>query len=97
MLDYIVKHTKAYLEEKSKTDRKLIGQFFTPYETAKYMAQLFSIPTQKVIRILDPGAGSGVLAAALIERILKVKGVEKLELICYENNSSIIPLLESNL
>ena len=49
MLDYIVKHTKAYLEEKSKTDRKLIGQFFTPYETAKYMAQLFSIPTQKVI------------------------------------------------
>ena len=97
MLDYIVRHTKAYLEEKSKTDRKLIGQFFTPYETAKYMAQLFSIPAQTVIRILDPGAGSGVLAAALIERILKIRGVEKIELICYENNSSIIPLLESNL
>ena len=72
-------------------------RFFTPYETAKYMAQLFSIPAQTVIRILDPGAGSGVLAAALIERILKIRGVEKIELICYENNSSIIPLLESNL
>ena len=32
MLDYIVKHTKAYLEEKSKTDRKLIGQFLHLYE-----------------------------------------------------------------
>lgn len=97
MLDYIVRHTKAYLEEKSKTDRKLIGQFFTPYETARYMAQLFCIPQKKVIRILDPGAGSGVLSAALIERIWKVKTLEKIELVCYENNPCIVPLLQANL
>lgn len=52
MLDYIVKHTKAYLEEKSKTDRKLIGQFFTPYETAKYMAQLFLFPPKRLLEFL---------------------------------------------
>lgn len=97
MLEYIIRHTKAYLEERSKSDRKLIGQFFTPLATAKYMAQLFSVPPKKVIRILDPGAGSGILSAALIERIWKGKCIEKIELVCYENNSSIIPLLEANL
>ena len=97
MLDYIITHTKAYLEEKSKSDRKLIGQFFTPKETAKYMASLFDIPKKGTIKILDPGAGSGVLSAALIDRILRVQGINKIELVCYENNASILPLLEANL
>ena len=44
------------------TERKAMGQFFTPEAVAKFMANLFStIP--KECRILDAGAGVGTLTA----------------------------------
>ncbi|OBA40794.1 Eco57I restriction-modification methylase domain-containing protein [Gordonia sp. 852002-51296_SCH5728562-b] len=45
------------------------GQYFTPLQAARIMAQLPRIPTGEHVRILDPGAGSGVLTAALASRL----------------------------
>ena len=45
-----------------------MGQVFTPEPVARFMAGLPSIPPGRV-RVLDAGAGAGVLAAALAERI----------------------------
>ncbi|MEO8342737.1 MAG: hypothetical protein ABI536_02860 [Gallionella sp.] len=45
-----------------------LGQFFTPARTAQYMAGLFYPTTQKVCRLLDPGAGIGSLSSAFLER-----------------------------
>lgn len=41
MLEHIVKNTLKYIGEKSRIERKKIGQFFTSKETARYMARMF--------------------------------------------------------
>jgi len=47
------------------------------------------------VRILDPGAGSGILSASVIDALSK-KGVKRFEIDFYENDVSILPVLESN-
>ena len=62
-----------------KKQRKAYGQFFTSKETARFMAGLFSMPANKTeISILDPGAGSGILSASLIERLQSVRMLQKI-------------------
>lgn len=53
------------------------------------MAGLFVIPVQPEITILDPGAGTGILTAALLERISKISEVERVHLICYETDEKL--------
>ena len=98
MLDYITDQTDRFLLTKPKEMRKSFGQFFTSKATAHYMAGLFHIPRKEVLRILDPGAGSGILSAALIETITEsCPDTKEIQLTCYETNGDIIPLLEANI
>ena len=98
MLDFVYEATIEYIERMPKSQRKKYGQFFTSKETATFMASLFIPPeTQNVVSVLDPGAGSGILSVALIERLQSVHSIEKINLVCYENDSNIIELLQSNL
>jgi len=97
MIDYVFQQTTEYIEHMPKSLRKKYGQFFTSPETAIFMAELFEIPRQKSLTILDPGAGSGILSVALIERLQSSQCIEKINLICYENDSNILELLKSNL
>ena len=62
------------------------------------MAGLFVIPQDRgSLTILDPGAGSGILSIALLERLESIAAIDSIELVCYENDSNIIDLLRSNL
>ena len=97
MLSYIAQTTMAYLESMPKKDRKKIGQFFTSKETAEYMASLFAIPAKERITILDPGTGTGILSAALIDRILQTNSKICIELTCYETDANVLPVLRDNL
>lgn len=76
--------------------RKLKGQFFTPKQVSKYMASLFEIHHDS-IRLLDPGAGIGILTAAFCERLLQSKRIVKLTLDAYENDHALLPLLGKTL
>ncbi len=96
-IDYVVKSTTEYIEQMPKSLRKKYGQFFTSKETAVFMAELFTIPKREVISVLDPGAGSGILSVALIERLQAVPSIRKIELVCYENDPNVLDLLRSNL
>ena len=97
-VDFVAKATKEYVEKKPKSQRKKFGQFFTSEQTAIYMAEMFEIPEdKKLISVLDPGAGSGMLTAAIIDRLNEVSYIETIELVCYENNLDIIELLQLNL
>ena len=80
-----------------KSLRKNYGQFFISKETAVFMANLFTIPHKSIISIIDPGAGTGILSAALIERLQAVEYVHTIELFCYENDPNVYNLLQSNL
>jgi len=88
--------TITYLETVSKAERKKIGQFFTPAPIAEYMGRLSNI-RKETLYILDPGAGSGILSAAIIDVLLKNDELKHINLDLYENNPDIIPLLKSNL
>ena len=97
MIDYVFQQTIEYIDHMPKSLRKKYGQFFTSPETATFMAEMFEIPRQKSLSILDPGAGSGILSVALIERLQNEPYVEKIDLVCYENDPNILELLSSNL
>lgn len=98
MLEHIIQNTKNFLDDMPKTKRKKIGQFFTSKETAIFMASLFEIDELKEdISILDPGAGTGILSTALIERLIQDNRIKTINLVCYENNSDVIPVLVSNM
>jgi adenine-specific DNA-methyltransferase len=52
--------------------KKLYGQYFTPVQVAEFMASLCSVQ-KDVVRILDPGAGAGVLTCAVCEYLATQK------------------------
>lgn len=97
MLDFVIKETQKFLEEMPKSERKKKGQFFTSLETAEYMASLFRLKQKDEISMLDPGAGTGILAAAFIEKIQAEKTSDKIVLTCYETDKQVLPILQKNL
>lgn len=97
LTEAILQKSLNYLEKIPKTKRKSIGQFFTSAETAQYMASLFVVPQKKYISVLDPGAGSGILSAAVIERLQKETHIKHISITCYETSCDVLPLLKSNL
>lgn len=97
MLEQICSKTNDFIQLMPKEMRKNYGQFFTGIKTARYMASLFILPSNKTsIKLLDAGAGSGILSTALVERLLNETKVS-IHLTCYENDKNIYPLLLSNL
>ncbi len=82
----------------SKKECKKYGQFFTSKKTARFMAGLYTIPASlSKVRILDAGAGPGILLCALLERLERITSIQMLELTCYENDDNILAVLRKNL
>ncbi len=62
-----------------------LGQFLTPASIAEFMASLFSPLSVPEIRLLDPGAGVGSLAAAFVQRAcLEPTPPDRLSITAYE-------------
>ncbi len=98
MLETVVARTNEYIAKMPKQERKRYGQFFTSLQTARFMVEMYDLSKLSgKVKILDAGAGSGILACALLERLSQDKLIEKIELVCYENDEKIISLLEENL
>jgi len=90
--------TSAFVESIPKKERKRYGQFFTSQKTAEFMASLFTIDYSKPeIRILDAGAGTGLLATALVERLRGCGYNGRIMVVCYENDPKVLPTLAKNL
>lgn len=96
MIDIINNNTKIYQQNTKKTDRKKKGQFFTPMNVSKYMASLSKV-RNKNMRILDCGAGTGILGLALIEELLKDDIVKNIEVDFYENDKEVLHILNKNI
>jgi adenine-specific DNA-methyltransferase len=81
IIDAISRETHAGT---SKSHKKQWGQFFTPYRVAQFMSRL---PAQDVndrdVRILDPGAGTGILGIAAGIEALR-RGAAKVTVVCVE-------------
>ena len=98
ILDFAISNTNSYISSMPKEIRKAYGQFFTAKETALFMASLFTVKNcATTLSILDPGAGSGILSMALIDRLQEHPNLQDLKLVCFENDPNIIELLQANL
>lgn len=99
MLNLAVRNTGKLIREKSKTENVRLGRLFTKKDTARLMAESIELSADKAVyTVLDPGAGTGILSAAVIERICKSAPLcRQIFLTCYENNPDFIPMLKDNL
>lgn len=87
--------TECYLTTVPKTERKAIGQFFTPAPIAAYMGAMIRFQG-RAVRLLDPGAGSGILTVSAVDHLVE-QGVRHFDVDLYENNAAIASLLKNNM
>ena len=99
MLNLAVRNTSKLIREHSKAENIRLGRFFTKKDTARLMADMLRIDSEKeTYTILDPGAGTGILAAAAIEEVCKkCPKIKQIFVTCYENDPTFVPMLEDNL
>lgn len=98
MLETVIKNTDDFIASVPKTQRKKYGQFFTNMTTASFMASLFNFNLSKSdIYLLDAGAGTGILSAAVIDRLKELGYKGKIHLTCYETDEHVLLLLYNNL
>jgi len=91
--------------EKTREDRGEDGQFFTPPVIAWCLAGWFQPVSfnRPSLHLLDPGAGGGVLTAALVERIIasRTSGalpeLKEVTLEVWELDEAFLPALRKNL
>jgi adenine-specific DNA-methyltransferase len=94
LLDHI---RESFNSNSSRTDRSRIGQFLTPGAISRFMSSMFDKGMREV-RILDPGAGAGVLFATCLEGLVLQKiRPNSIEVVAYETDTKILPYLEQTM
>ena len=87
-----------HLARTAQSQRRELAQYLTPVRVARFMASLCSPAATGRLRVLDPGAGSGVLACAVCERVAagRPRGLD-LELEAYEADPALAECLLASL
>jgi len=82
---------------KSRTQSKELGQFFTESKTADYMASMLHfVDNVESVKILDAGAGEGILTKFAACRCLAL-GHRRVHTALFEIDKDILPALEENM
>lgn len=87
----------AALASLEARDRASLGQFFTPERAAGLLASMAELPARGTLRLLDPGAGTGALSAAVVARVLREAPKLALELVVVEVDPNMTRHLEEGL
>lgn len=96
MLGLALELQRRYENSTAAEHRRRKGQVFTPPEIARFMAGLLTmVPAEYCL--LDPGAGTGALSAAVCERALRLRSPRRLTVHAFENDPQLVPLLNRNL
>lgn len=80
----------------ARDEQKAMGQFMTPPAIATYMARrLVATLHNDHVRLLEPAAGAGILAAAVVEELLaKQERPSLIEVMVCELDERLIPTLQ---
>jgi len=95
LVDFAHQNGLATMRRRARTVQKRLGQFMTPPAVARFMAAR-CLPTEprETLRILEPAAGAGILAAAMIEALLAhMHRPARIELILCELDARFLPAL----
>lgn len=77
-----------YASQTSDSHKTEHGQYLTPQAVARFMAGMFD-SSGPVVRVLDPGAGSGILSCAVCEALAEATGICRIELTAYETEDGL--------
>lgn len=97
MIETIEILQNGYLASKPVQVRKEMGQYFTGRAVADYMASMISpVNNNTTIRILDAGAGAGILTIYAAMRCLRL-GNDQIHAVLYEIDSDALSQLNQNM
>ena len=82
---------EAYLSFAKHRDRKNVGHYLTPASIARFMAGCSSY-SERHMRVLDPGSGTGILSAAVCEAASEGGSVKNLHVDAYETEPLLADL-----
>jgi adenine-specific DNA-methyltransferase len=71
IFDNVAALSAGYRSDTGDAHKKSWGQFFTSPKIAAFMASLLDVPRGECVRVLDPGAGTGVLGIAAVNDLLR--------------------------
>lgn len=93
MIDTLINNTGVYTETHDKYNRKRKGQFFIPASIADFMSLRASYASGH-LSILEPGAGNGVLNAAVVKNCVDDGLCNSFTIKLIENDEEILPVLK---
>lgn len=85
-----------FLGSKSLESRKLLGQYFTGSSVSNYMASLIKPIKKDSIRLLDAGAGNGILTASSALQCLNLD-IKNVHAVLYEIDELAIDKIRLNM
>ncbi|MEG1312539.1 MAG: Eco57I restriction-modification methylase domain-containing protein [Romboutsia sp.] len=98
MINQIEKNTLEFQKKVSKKERKAKAQFFTTLSIAQYMSSITNKYNDKdIINLLDCGAGTGILACSLIDKLIQEGFRGQINIDLYENDPKVVEVLIDNI
>jgi adenine-specific DNA-methyltransferase len=97
LVDYAYEAGRAFIARRTREQQREQGQFWTPPDVALFMARGLTkgFDTQP-IRVLEPAAGAGMLAAAVLHALLeRPVRPSKVELLLCEKDPELLPVLQA--
>lgn len=77
--------------------RRTHGHYLTPPAIAEFMGRLCANGDQPAVRLLDPAAGTGTLAIAACQALAaSERPPDRIEVVAYEVDAGLVPLLEAS-
>jgi len=95
--EYATEQQRAFDAATTEDERRSRGHFGTPAEIADFMATMFRDIPARTIRILDAGAGVGVLTAAVCRRLCEEGFQGNVIAELWENDPKLQPYLLATL
>ncbi|MBC7835240.1 MAG: Eco57I restriction-modification methylase domain-containing protein [Phycisphaerales bacterium] len=92
----VVGRTAEHVFQTPDSDRRAIAQVFTPATVARFMAARVA-DIGEDFTFIDAGAGAGVLAAAMCERIVAMSEPRRVHADLFETDSAVLPALRQTI
>ena len=93
MIALALRHTNKLIRRTVAESGVRLGRFFTGRAAALEVSELLAVPPHEELRLLDAGAGTGILTAAAIAAVCRAGTCRTLTVDAYETDKTLLPTL----